>query len=165
MKQYSNTTEKTLVAFHTGRGGHYHNAGHVSYLGQDTPIFTYTNDLFVNFENFREILNQVGNRENLRELVLNAEYDNAQYRRLTNWGVDFGKEIYTDCNGSPVGLDFENDGTGEINIDNDYDTTTVIRLEDCSEGQLQLILNSDEYISQDVIEYCHAALNIEVEED
>lgn len=160
MKKY-NTTEKTLVTFHTGRGGRFYNAGHVSYVDMDTTISDYTNSLFVNYENLSDLLNQVGNRENLRDLILDADEGNAAYERLTKWGFDFGKKIYTDSNGCPVGLDYDNDDTGEINIDNDYNTTTVLRLEDCSEGQLQMIYDSNNYVSTDVKEYCRVKLGIE----
>ncbi|HTE32722.1 MAG TPA: hypothetical protein VK666_20215, partial [Chryseolinea sp.] len=144
--------------------GRFYNGGHVTYVDMDTPISDYTDDLFVSFENISDLLNRVGDRENLRDLILDASKGNAAYDRLIKWGFDLGKEIYTTATGNPVGLDYDNDDTGEINIDNEYDTTTVLRLDECTETQLQLIYESNNYVSNDVKEYCRVALGIELED-
>jgi len=47
MTTLNNPIEKTIVAFHTGRGGKFYNAGHVSFIGEK-KINEFVNDLFVN---------------------------------------------------------------------------------------------------------------------
>lgn len=160
MRQYANTTEETLITFHTGRGGRFYNGGHKEYVDQDTTIDSYTGDLFTAFENQAEIDYKIGDRDNLRSLFEKAIDGDAdafnRFEKLT--GLKFGKEIHVDCNGSPVGLDVENDGTGIIDIDGQYNTTVVCRLEDCSDDELLLIYNSNRYVSEDVREYCKGRL-------
>lgn len=164
MTRYSKTTEETLITFHTGRGGRFNNAGHVRYVDQDMTISSYTDNLFVTGENFRDLARKFGDRPNLIRLLEEADNDNTAAReRLEKWGFDLGKQIYTDCNGNPVGLDFDNDGTGEIDEDGLYDTTVVMLLKDCSENELQLILDSNNYVSADVRAYCEEKLSIESE--
>lgn len=160
MKIYAKNTEDTLITFHTGRGGRFYNPGHVSYCDQDIPIDNYTDDLFVQFENEIEISNKIGDRENLKDLFYKALEDkgDALYRIEQLTGLHFGKEIYTDGSGNYVGLDFENDGTGIINIDNEYNTTVVMRLSECSLSELKLIYHSSNYKSSDVEDYCKEAL-------
>ena len=47
--------------------------------------------------------------------------------------------FYIDCNGEEL-LAVDNDGTGEINIDNDYDTTYACKVSDLSEEEINIIL-------------------------
>lgn len=159
MKTYSKTTEETLIAFHIGRGGRFNNQGHKSYLDQDKAIDSYTDHLFTNYENQYKIDRKIGDRENLQKLFQSAiDGNNQAFERIEKiTGIEFGKQIYTDGNGNPVGLDVENDGTGIIDEDGEYDTTIVIRLEDCSEDELLLIHNSNNYRSSDVVDFVKAA--------
>lgn len=163
-RTYSDTTEKTLITFHTGRGGHYWNAGHVSYVDQDVAISAYTDDLFLSYENAYDVASKIGKRENLLELYemateIDGNGSQAAIDRLEKiTGIEFGVLVYVDCNGSQVGLNYENDGTGTINIDNDYDTTVVCRLEDCSDEEIRMIYESTNYVSDDVREYCKSHL-------
>lgn len=71
-----------------------------------------------------------------------------------------GDEIYTDGNGNGVGLTVEEaqHDTGRIEEDGEYDTTYVCRLEDCSEEEWQLILDTNNYVSSDVLAYVKEAL-------
>lgn len=161
MKKFANTTEETFITFHIGRGGRFNNQGHKTYVDQDMTIDSYlTDDNFSQFENQREIANKIGNRENLIALFEKAiDGNNDAFERIEKiTQIKFGKEIYTDCNGNPVGLDVENDGTGMIDEDGDYDTTIVQKLEDCNEDELLLIHNSNNYKSSDVVDYVKAAL-------
>lgn len=149
----------TLVTFHIGRGGRFYNQGHLTYVDQDKEINDYTGDLFDGFENQREILNQINNRPNLLNLYESAiEGSIDAYNRLKSLGLDLGKREWFDGSGNPVGLDVENDGTGRINIDEDYDTTYVCRLCECSDEEMEIIVNSNNWASSDVIEYCNAQL-------
>lgn len=159
MRKYANTTEETFVTFHIGRGGRFNNSGHRSYVDQDMTIDSYTDDLFSNYENHYEFCRKFGKRENLIALLDSAvEGNDDAQERLAGWGFDLGEEIYTDCNGTPVGLKVINDGTGCIDNDGDYDTTYVNRLEDCNDDELELIYNSNNYVSTDVREYCKKIL-------
>ena len=91
-----------ILAFKIGRGGHYHNSGHLSFYGEnriDDSIFT--DSLFVSEDG-------------------------------TEW---------TDGDGNEVGLSVDNDGTGIINIDNDYDTTYAIHVRDLNEDEFHAIKN------------------------
>ena len=156
----TNETAATLVAFHIGRGGQFNNDGHISVIDFNKSINRYTEDLFVNFENMSEILDAIEEKDNLKELFFEASSDKvkeATFERKT--GLKLCKLIYTDMDGNPVGLDFENDGTGKINIDNDYDTTYVKRLEDCSENELELIKEYKYFVPADVTLYVEEKLN------
>lgn len=164
MKTYSKTIEKTLITFHTGRGGRFYNPGHVSFVNQDMTISSYTDDLFLAYENASEIANKIGDRENLIKLfelakeVDGVDASNARERFEKITGLSFGELVYVDWNGSEVGLAYENDGTGRINIDNAYNTTVVKYLEDCSDDELLMIYKSNNWKSADVQEYCKNAL-------
>lgn len=48
-KSFETYAANTIVAFHIGRGGRFHNGGHVTYLGQE-KIGKYIYDLFLNDE-------------------------------------------------------------------------------------------------------------------
>lgn len=160
MKNYSATTEDTLITFHIGRGGRFYNQGHKSYVNQDMTIDSYTDQLFVNYENQREIAFKIGDRKNLMDLFISAtEGDTAAKQRIEKiTGIVWGKEIYVELNGNPVGLDVENDGTGIIDEDGEYDTTIVRHLKDCDDDELLLIYQSHNYVSADVREYCREIL-------
>lgn len=165
MKNYTRNTEETLITFHIGRGGRFYNAGYKSYRDQDTTINTYCDDLFLSYENEFDILNNYKKYPNIHTLIQECLSDH-NFERLARVGLsedDFGQQEWFYMGGSPVGLAGDNDGTGCINIDNDYDTTIVVFLKDCDENELRLILNSSSYKSTDVEEYCKEALGIEEE--
>ena len=42
------TAADTIVAFHIGRGGHFHNPGHLSFIGKKL-ISDFTDSLFIGF--------------------------------------------------------------------------------------------------------------------
>ena len=109
-----NNKSGIIVAFHTGRGGRYHNAGHVTYIGEKN-IGEFLNDLFFNEET----------------------------------------QEYYGGNGELVGLtqaEVES-GVGSINIDHQYDTTTTCHIEDCSEREIEMICQSNEYKSVELTQY------------
>lgn len=174
MNTQDNTIGKTLVAFHIGRGGRFHNAGHKIFIGQDKSINEFTSDLFETYENVYDVARQIGERENLLELLQKANEDDANaYNRLKKWGLDLGQKVHTTCGGYDTGLYVENDGTGEIDIDGEYNTTIVRRLEDCSEDECMIILKNcgcDEvensvyngYAEQEVIDWCLEVCGIEI---
>lgn len=154
------TTENTLVAFHIGRGGRFYNAGHTTFIGENRKIVEFTDNLFVNYENYNEAHEAIKGRDNLEKLLEEATSDNvdAKDKFEKRTGIDLGNLIYVNHNGDPVGLDFENDGTGCINIDNDYDTTYVLRLKDCDEKELLLIHKYDGYVNFQVKQWVEETL-------
>lgn len=158
MKKYSNTTEETLVAFHIGRGGIFNNGGHRTYIGQDQPIDHYIDHVntFVNYENYYDLRKKFGARENLISLLEKAAHDQdvEAQNRLIKWGFDLGEEIYTDANGNDLGLKVNNNGVGRLEVDGEYNTTYVQKLEECSDEELLLIYESSDYKSLDVLDFC-----------
>lgn len=162
MKNYSSNTEDTFITFHTGRGGRYNNASHTVYVDQDKNINTYTNDLFIAFENFDLVFDRI--KENsilsrhesrILDLITDAEgQDSAAIENLAEFGItleELGTLIYITGGGrSPVGLEVENDGTGSIDVDGEYDTTTVCLLKDVNENEAHLILKSNNWASEHV---------------
>jgi hypothetical protein len=150
MKTEIKNTEKSgiIVAFHTGRGGCYNNPGHTSFIGEK-KISEFTDDLFIRYENESEILKRFNN-----EKVFNAfreAINDKDFETLEKFGIkenDLGKEEYYrgEC-GTSVGLMVDNNGTGSINIDYQYDTTTACFIEDCSENDIIMIVESADYKS------------------
>lgn len=159
-----NSTEKTLITFHTGRGGRFNNGGYTQYVNQDKSISTYTDDLFSGFENTYEVIKEIGERENLLKLVEEAQEESntesPAYLRLKSMGLDLGELYYFTEGNANTGCAVNNDGTGTINEDGQYDTTKVIRLEDCTEDQLQMIVDSNNWKSSDVLDFCSKKLEL-----
>ena len=135
-------TLETIVAFHIGRGGRFHNSGHVSFIGFKT-INEFTSDLFVSYENYTELSEELKKYPNLGEKLQKCFEDDDFVFFKKKFGWNIGKKIFIDGGGSPVGLDVENDGTGIINIDYDYNTNYCKYLSECNEDELFLIKNSE----------------------
>ena len=147
----------TIVAFHTGRGGRYYNAGHVTFLGEK-KISDFTYDLFVRFENESEILEKIGDRPNLIEKFEECR-DNEDFSFFKKLGLDAGELIYTDGN-KPVGLTVAEaeTGIGRIDIDGEYNTISACLVSDLSEDDIEIIIKSDvfdrEYVLNEYAKYC-----------
>lgn len=158
------TIENTLITFHTGKGGRFNNPGFRSYCDQDKSIDSYTKDLFVNYDNQVSILNEYEKYDNIfraLEKAIECDFSSNHEEILKRLGLTaeaFGKKVYQDVSGNPVGLDCDNDGTGSINIDNDYNTTTVVRLSECDEADFRMILDSARWKSANVEDYCKMQL-------
>jgi hypothetical protein len=162
----NNSVANTILAFHIGRGGQFYNPGHKTFIGE-YKIGYFINNLFIGYENQGEISRKIGNRENLRglyERALEFGSDTSakdRFERLT--GLSFGEEVYYDGNGNEVGLTAAEEATGIgcINIDNEYNTTYTCRLEDCDENELQIIVETNNYVDSDVRAYAKDKLGIE----
>ena len=163
---------QTIVAFHIGRGGHFHNPGHLSYL-DEKPISHYVDDLFLNYENEKDFKNRYGydstgdsDQRCILDLITDKDFDELEER----FGIteeQLGEAIYFDGGGNPVGLT-ESEceiGIGRINIDYDYDTTYTRFLSDCNEAEMQAILDYQGYVKSEIINYCKETLGIEKEKD
>lgn len=140
--------QRTIVAFHIGRGGHFWNPGHLSFIGEN-KIDKYVDDLFLGYENQSDIWNEIKGRPNLEEKYYAAvEGDEAALSFFADrLKMPFGEKEYFDGGGNPVGLTEREaeSGIGIINIDNDYDTTYTCLLSDCDENELNAIRNSNEF--------------------
>ena len=163
---------QTIVAFHIGRGGRFHNSGHLTYL-DEKPISHYTDDLFLNYENEKDFKTRYGfdstgdkNQRCILDLINDEDFDELEEK----FGItqeQLGERQYFDGGGNMVGLtESESEsGIGKINIDYDYDTTYTRYLSDCDEKEFQAILDYTGYVDSEIIDYCKEALGIEDEEE
>lgn len=155
------TSNKTIVYFHTGRGGRFHNSGHTSFCGTKTISEVLSmndsgkHNSFLNKENQVEIYNLLKKRnlENLLELFEKCS-DNSDFSRFEKLtGLELGEDVYTDCNGTQIITVAEVEtGVGILDWDGDYDTDTCMLLSDCQQGDLELILESNEYNNKSLIQ-------------
>lgn len=145
----------TIVAFHIGRGGQFHNAGHTTFLGEHS-IKKYITDLFTTTEKYGEVFGTIQNHDNVVAEFerLRDEDDYAGMEKLANrFGMTLGEVGYADFNGNFIITKKDVDsGIGRIDLDGQYDTTYTCRLEDCSEAQLRIIYN-DRFTSSKVKAY------------
>lgn len=168
MATSNSTIGQTIVGFHTGRGGRFYNAGHVSFIGE-CKISDFTNDLFLQYENQLDIYNAIKGRENLEAKYYECD-ENNDFSFFEKLGFKVGEKQYFRNGEYPVGLtEAESDsGIGVIDIDGEYDTTVCLMLEDCSDEELQLIVDSENlpgyFCSDDIIEFAKESLGIVDEE-
>ena len=162
----TNSTENTIVAFHIGRGVRYNNAGHRSFLGEN-KIGAYTGDLFVGYENESNFKNRLGWDTSYDgvKCILDCFTDRDLDTLEEAYGItetELGEYIYKDGNGNSVGLTEadEETGVGSINEDNEYDTTYTCLLKDCSEDELQLIIDTDRYVDSEIVDYVKEQLEL-----
>jgi hypothetical protein len=116
----------TILHFHTGRGGRFHNAGFRSFCGT---------------KNITEVLNQCDN--------------SGQNTFIQNRDVKgrFCEPFYADCNGNFI-ISFKDAeaGVGTLNWDNNYDTDDCILLSECDAKELKLIYDSQEWNKESVLQ-------------
>ena len=109
---------KIIVAFHTGRGGSFHNPGHHTFIGE---------------KNFQDLISL--NSNNL------FEQDRDEKGR-------FCKHYMTDCSGKIiVEPGHIQDETGCLDFDGSYDTDGCCYIEDCSNEEIDMIFDSGEWVS------------------
>jgi hypothetical protein len=168
----------TIVAFHIGRGGRFHNSGHVTYLGQE-KIGKFVGDLFLSHANEMAFSGRFGfastgnkSQKCILDLITDEEYDELEEK----FGITIemlGEKVYKDGNGNPIITEQQvNSGIGCINIDNDYDTTYCQTLSDCNDNEIQLIYNEEsrweghlaKYGDDALLQYCKWRLDIEEEQ-
>lgn len=168
----NNFAETTIVAFHIGRGGHFHNAGHLTFVDQK-GIRSFTNDLYTWYENLHKFsdrfgFEQTGSKEQrcIVDLVTDEAFDELEEK----FGIKkemLGEEIYRDCNGSDVGLTVKeaNAGVGRIEIDGQYNTTYAKYLSECTDNELQLIAEYNGYVDSNIRDYAKEQLGIVDDEE
>ncbi len=134
--------ETTIVAFHIGRGGKFHNPGFLSFIGKE-KIGKFTDNLFCRFENEQKFKKRV-EFDKCLDLITERNFDELEEK----FGITeemLGEEIYFDECGNSTGLtQLEVEcGVGKINIDNEYNTTYTCLLKNCDEREIEAIKNSD----------------------
>jgi uncharacterized protein involved in tolerance to divalent cations len=77
--------------------------------------------------------------------------------------MPFGELVYTDGAGNEVGLSVKEaeTGIGRINIDNEYNTTYTCYVDDCDENEIECIARSNDYKSDELIEYLKTVTHYE----
>lgn len=132
-----------IIAFHIGRGGRFYNGGHVTCLGfkDINDIVNIADDrynLFTAFENQQELFDTIKGYDNLESKYYECS-DNNDFSWFENkFNFDIGKLIYTSGDGNAVGLAVDNDGTGCINFDGNYNTYYCQRLSDCDDNEVKI---------------------------
>jgi hypothetical protein len=141
-------SEKTIVAFHIGRGGRFNNQGFLTFIGEE-KISKFTGDLFCRFENEHKFSGRYGfdntysDQKCILDLITDGEFDELEEK----FGISkemLGEETYYHQNSCSTGLtanEYET-GIGRIEIDHDYDTTYTTYLENCNENEIQAIKDS-----------------------
>ena len=120
------TNSNIYVAFHIGRGGLFNNQGHKTFIGEMT---------------FAELVHK--RSEYLFEH--NKDAKGKFCKPFLHSGDPYGLEVTTD--------DYKNGLTGKLNFDWDYDSDIVKDINDCSENELEIIAESTDYKSYDLINF------------
>lgn len=131
MKTTINYSENTILCFHIGRGGRFHNPGHLTFEG--TKKITETSD----FSNLYPPKFKNG-KDDLK--TLKAE-----------WLDEIGNSV-------ELTNEMIKSGVGRINIDNEYDTTYTTYLSDLNEIQIEAIIEAKpwdlDYIKAALVDLC-----------
>ena len=114
---------KIIVAFHTGRGGRFNNAGHKTFIGE---------------KDFKQLVSLQSN--------------NLFIVKRDNYGR-FCKPYFADGSGNEVSDTAINAEVGYLNFDNDYDTDVAQYIEDCTEDEIEIIVNSNQFKSFELISW------------
>lgn len=139
---------RTIVAFHIGRGGRFNNAGYLTYLGEKR-IGDFTNDLFTRLQNENEILQTLSEdvRDRLKDLCVDENYILLKHDFGVTQEMLGDIEYYCGASMQEVGLlrkEVE-EGIGKIDIDGDYNTTYTTYIEDCDRSELLALAKSNEW--------------------
>ena len=121
------------VRFHIGRGGHFHNAGHKTYVGTVNGL----SDCFG------------------ESTMLISEDENGKPLPDSEWQLVDGGVILS-------GRDEIESETGILDWDGEYDTDIVRHLSECDDDEYQLILDAaerGEYVEKAVLAYACSALD------
>lgn len=113
-------TEKIYLSFKVGRGGHFHNPGHVTFLGE--------------FD-FQELINRCSDSLIIINTAWNKENDKETTLPDSEWKLlDTGNNVILE------GRDAIEAKTGVLDFDGDYDKYYTINLEDvCNEKEWNAI--------------------------
>jgi hypothetical protein len=114
---------KTIVAFHTGRGDQFYNAGHKTFIGE---------------KNFQEL--QILNDSNIF-----TKYRDEKGR--------FCKPFLTDCNGNAISTDDVDALIGSLDFDGQYDFDSCDYVENCTKDELKIIAETQMYKSPELVAF------------
>ena len=153
--------KKTIVYYHTGRGGRFWNSGHTTFCGTKNIVDVLqicdnsSNKNFIEKENRSDIYELLKRRglNNLQDYFETCENEDnfSRFEKIT--GLDLGEDVYTDSNGNTIISVCEAEtGVGRLEWDGDYDTDTCTFLNDCTEGELELINDSQEWNKESVLQ-------------
>lgn len=114
---------KIIVAFHVGRGGRFNNGGYKTFIGE---------------KNFQDLISMNG------EHLFEQNKINGK----------FSKPYLTDLNGTII-VDYDdiNNEVGFLEFDTIYDSDYCKYIDDCSDEELLVIANSNEYKSYELEQY------------
>lgn len=122
------------VRFHIGRGGHFHNAGHKTYVGTVDSL----SDCF-------------------GDSLIISEDEDGKALPDSEWQlIDGGGNVILS------GRDEIESDTGILDWDGEYDTDIVRYLSDCDDDEYQIILDAaerGEYVDKDVLAYTCSTLD------
>ena len=122
------------VRFHIGRGGHFNNAGHKTYVGTVNEL----SDCF-------------------GDSIVISEDENGKTLPDSEWQlVDSGSNVILS------GRDEIESETGILDWDGEYDTDIVRKLSECDDDEYQLILDTAErggHVEEPVLAYACSALD------
>ena len=116
-------TSKIIVAFHIGRGGRHNNPGHLTFIGE---------------KNFQELLSL--NSDNI------FEHNRDEKGR-------FCTPFLTDSQQCSITHDDIRGEVGRLDFDGYCDTDTARYIEDCTDSELEVIVESDLYKSGQLAEW------------
>lgn len=152
---------KTILFFHTGRGGRYYNAGHKTFKGVKTigEVLALNdnskNHIFLAKENEHAIAKMLSDRNftNLMQLFENCR-DKEDFSEFENkTGLPLGENVYVDCNGNEIITEAEvESGVGVLNWDGAYNTDMCLYLSDCNEDDLKIIADSEEFNKEGILQ-------------
>lgn len=127
--------QNVKVRFHVGRGGHFHNAGHKTYVGTVDSLADCFGDAFII-----------------------SEDDNGKVLPDSEWQlVDDGGNVIL------LGREQIESSTGVLDWDGQYDTDVVMSLSERSDDEYQIIIdafNDGEYVEEEVIDYACSAIDM-----
>lgn len=119
----ANNSNRVIVAFHIGRGGHFNNPGFKTYLGE---------------LNFQDLQRRAANF---------ISYVDRDYRGR------FQKSTIVNGSGNEVSDDDPKGLVGRLDFDGEYDTDYCRYVEDCTDEELEVISKSSEYKSPELVSY------------
>jgi hypothetical protein len=153
------SNERKIVAFHIGRGGRFNNPGYLRFIGEK-KIGDFTDDLYPDYENRADFKDRLGWDEEYEEgvkCILDYMTDRDLESLEKYYGItedQLGEYGYFKGNGSHSGL-YEkqvDSGIGRINIDNDYDTIYTAYLDECSDSEINAIIDSNVWNKEDLLD-------------
>jgi hypothetical protein len=165
--------QKTIVAFHLGRGGRFNNGGHKSFVGQYTitDILSIADDRgkwnFIKRQKQDKVMELLDTRHlpNLQKLFDKSmsNDDFSEFTRRTK--IDMGELMYVDSNGNElITVEEADTGVGCINYDNEYDTYICQYIDDCDINELLLIAEDGRWDLLAEAGYPHAKIANDVGE-